>query len=297
MAYLNGKKIALNPKFLGISDLTQLYKYLGDKVEKEDGTPANIEDVISLIEEINNVGIENLKNKKIVLIPGSSETEGILPVTTLRIMQTIDMIKPQIELDHTVKFMVDGEVYEVVSVKDGNSVNAPTKPKIDGYKFVNWSDESGNPLTLPFTPSTDTNVFADIVEGEDYTDLINGIYEKCGVAKAEYPYITVTYNETNSTANVFVSKFVDLFISSFSHDNSVFRVQNMNYQLMNISVSQNNLKHILETALLKDKTDVYLQHSYQTTFEQPKTVYYNYDLSLLWYADTKPATTSIVYFE
>ena len=41
-------------------------------------------------------------------------------------------------LDYTVTFIVEGEPYEIVSIKSGNEVKAPTPPQKGGYYFSGW---------------------------------------------------------------------------------------------------------------------------------------------------------------
>jgi hypothetical protein len=66
-------------------------------------------------------------------------------------------------LDHTVKFMVEGEPYEVVSVKDGNKINGTvTIPTSELGTFCYWEDENGNMVDFPFTPINDSILIAHI---------------------------------------------------------------------------------------------------------------------------------------
>jgi hypothetical protein len=64
---------------------------------------------------------------------------------------------PITPLDHTVTFLVNGEVYEVLSVKDGNSVNAPaTNPNQEGSFFYGWTigeNTEENLIKFPYTPT------------------------------------------------------------------------------------------------------------------------------------------------
>lgn len=63
-------------------------------------------------------------------------------------------------LDYTVKFMVNGEVYEVVKVKSGNAVNAPsTPPTSESGSFLAWllNEEA---VVFPYTPTGDTELTA-----------------------------------------------------------------------------------------------------------------------------------------
>ena len=63
-------------------------------------------------------------------------------------------------LDYTVTFTVDGEPYEIVSVKNGNSVNAPaTKPTSGSGKFKKWQ-YNGIDVTLPCEITGDMNITA-----------------------------------------------------------------------------------------------------------------------------------------
>ena len=63
-------------------------------------------------------------------------------------------------IDYTVTFLVDGEVYERVSVRSGNAVNAPAaEPTVDGGTFVSWQ-HNGKEVTFPYTPTADTELVA-----------------------------------------------------------------------------------------------------------------------------------------
>lgn len=63
-------------------------------------------------------------------------------------------------IGYTVTFLVDGAVYEKVSVKAGNSVSAPeTEPTSESGTFVAWQ-LNGEDVTFPFTPTGDTEITA-----------------------------------------------------------------------------------------------------------------------------------------
>jgi hypothetical protein len=89
-------------------------------------------------------------------------------------------------LDHTVKFMVDGEPYEVVSVKDGNSVNEPTTPEKEDLMFAGWLDSENALTSFPLTPTDNIELLAKF----DYT-LETQLYNFYGVSKADYPYVLI----------------------------------------------------------------------------------------------------------
>ena len=68
-------------------------------------------------------------------------------------------------LDHTVTFTVDGEPYEVVSVKNRNSVNPPaTEPTKDDYRFSGWELNSEK-VKFPYMPTENTDLIASFSQG------------------------------------------------------------------------------------------------------------------------------------
>jgi hypothetical protein len=91
-------------------------------------------------------------------------------------------------LDYTVTFIVDGETYEIVSVKQGNSVDAPSvEPTSDEGNFAGWYIE-GERVTFPFTPTANTEILA------EFSSLITMLYEHYAISEADYPYIFIFYN-------------------------------------------------------------------------------------------------------
>lgn len=65
------------------------------------------------------------------------------------------------ELDYTVRFLVDGKPYEIVSVKSGNKVSKPlTDPISENGKFTGWKDNNGK-VDFPY-PSE--NVIEGVIE-------------------------------------------------------------------------------------------------------------------------------------
>ncbi len=91
-------------------------------------------------------------------------------------------------LDNTVKFMVDGKPYEVVSVKDGNSVNAPSGiPTSENGDFAGWKID-GADAKFPCIPSKDTDIVA------LFTNNIGRIYEKLNIDREAYPYLVIHCN-------------------------------------------------------------------------------------------------------
>lgn len=148
-------------------------------------------------------------------------------------------------LDYTVTFTVDGEPYEIVSVKDGNSVNAPTKPEKEGYKFTGWFDENNVAIMLPFVPTTDITISTILEEGEDYTELINALYTKAETTPEAHPYITIAYYQGDSTVTVYLTTSK----SAVSNNGVVYTYGSAKYR-SNIGVANSDfrLKNLLEIA-------------------------------------------------
>lgn len=69
-------------------------------------------------------------------------------------------------LDHTVTFTVDEQPYEVILVKEGNSVNAPHSPPIKGIEKFNYWMSADMPAEFPFTPSDDIEFTAKFSQGK-----------------------------------------------------------------------------------------------------------------------------------
>ena len=65
-----------------------------------------------------------------------------------------------VSLDHTVTFLADGEPYEVVSVRNGNSVNAPaTRPISNSGVFVGWM-LNNETIDFPYLFESDVELVA-----------------------------------------------------------------------------------------------------------------------------------------
>ena len=111
-------------------------------------------------------------------------------------------------LDHTVTFMADDAPYEVVSVKDGNTVNAPTKPTKSDMAFIRWENNE-NEITFPFTPTEDMEIVAHFAIHSN-TDAL---YELFGVDREVYKYVVLgCYQSTDDEAYCevfFCKKFND----------------------------------------------------------------------------------------
>lgn len=128
-------------------------------------------------------------------------------------------------LDHTVTFTVDGEPYEIVSVKSGNSVNAPsTKPSKEDYRFSGWELNSEK-VTFPYVPTENTDLIASFSQGipSDYV-LYVPLRQESATAETGQELSVVgsglTYGVVdgvecamfNSTSEIGVSVNSDLFV-------------------------------------------------------------------------------------
>lgn len=75
-------------------------------------------------------------------------------------MNELEKKVDELSFGYTVTFLVDGAVYEKVSVKAGNSVSAPeTEPNSESGTFVAWQ-LNGEDVTFPFTPTGSTEITA-----------------------------------------------------------------------------------------------------------------------------------------
>ena len=93
-------------------------------------------------------------------------------------------------LDHTVTFLSDGEPYEIVSVKSGNSVNAPAiDPISESGSFAGWQF-NGETVGFPYPLESDVELVA------KFGTLSDTLYKHFGISKNEYPCMAVTYIPT-----------------------------------------------------------------------------------------------------
>lgn len=74
-------------------------------------------------------------------------------------------------LDHTVTFMVDGEPYEIVSVKDGNSVNTPATPPSESG-IIKWLLDNQE-VSFPYIPTNNIELDANISMTHTEIELYN----------------------------------------------------------------------------------------------------------------------------
>lgn len=160
-----------------------------------------IADLKTKIKNANALGRQNLTEKG-VEIPETA--------TTYEIMSKIADVSSGIEaIDHTVTFTVDGEPYEVVSVKNGNSVNAPTTPTKAGSVFSGWKNAEGEFVGFPHTPTKTEELLAEYIQ--KYSDTL---YSYFGVDRTECPYIIITYFNSSAILEVY---FATQIMSSYGN--------------------------------------------------------------------------------
>ncbi len=102
------------------------------------------------------------------------KTGGTELIPLKEMASAIQGISSGIELiDHTVTFTVDGEPYEIVSVKDGNSVNAPFMED----KCIKWLDTENKRVIFPYVPKNNITLSAKntnetlLLKGENFIDV------------------------------------------------------------------------------------------------------------------------------
>lgn len=134
-------------------------------------------------------------------------------------------------LDHTVQFLANGGIYEIVKVKDGNSVRAPATDPV-GFDFGGWGDVFGNLQAFPFMPTKDT-VFTAIE-----LSLSDLLYEHYGVDKYAYPFIYIGTSQTAQMA--YYDSAVYFFESCEFVDNGISAVNALwyNTRLYHSSVTE-----------------------------------------------------------
>lgn len=117
----------------------------------------------------------------------------------------IDEAKPALQrhsgggvsLDHTVTFMADDKPYEIVSVKDGNAVNAPaTNPASEAGSFSYWA-LNGSVIGFPYIPTENIGVVAVFINL-----CSDAIYKIFNVDKNEHPYLYVQYSKSYRAVEV-----------------------------------------------------------------------------------------------
>ena len=92
-------------------------------------------------------------------------------------------------LDYTVTFIVDGEPYELVSVKDGNAIDIPaTEPTSENGTFNGWMNGEEK-VEFPFAPSEDVELNALFIYS-----VLPLLYEHFEFDPIEYPFVGIQYS-------------------------------------------------------------------------------------------------------
>lgn len=196
---------------------------------------ATIKEVKEQIQSANALGIANLTEKGVEISENA---------TTYEIMSKIEEVSTGLEaLDHTVTFTVDDEPYQLASVKDGDSVNAPPEPVKAGYLFTYWKDENGERVDLPFIPADDIELSA------YFSQMCTLLYNKANVSQADYPYLLIAYRETSLGPRLHILFLPSVNISStgFHNLNGAYGVNphDLSAKLTNLSDVQGVVNQIL----------------------------------------------------
>lgn len=157
---------------------------------------SNLKELKTQIENANALGRQNLTDKGVEV----EET-----ATTYDIMSKIAEVSGGGDLlDNTVTFTVDGEPYEIVSVKNGNSINPPkTLPTKEEYKFSYWVNTEGNTVVFPYIPTEEQVFLAEFVKY--YSEKFYSYY---GVDRATSPYILITF-QSGKFSSIYFGRMVD----------------------------------------------------------------------------------------
>jgi hypothetical protein len=77
-------------------------------------------------------------------------------------------------INHTVMFTVDGEPYEIISVKNGNKVREPAvSPKSNNKILLGWQYADGTKQDFPFVPESNAELTALFVDGLPEIEINN----------------------------------------------------------------------------------------------------------------------------
>ena len=122
-------------------------------------------------------------------------------------------------LDHTVIFKVDGNPYEIVSVKDGNQINAPANiPTSESGTFGGWLNGETS-VTFPLTPTEDLRLNAEFIQ-----TVLPQFYEHFGVSQTSYPYVVIEISPPNNGARLFFSRTIGSDTSGVACSDGVLRI-------------------------------------------------------------------------
>ena len=80
-----------------------------------------------------------------------------------------------VEAESTVKYMVDGAIYEAYNIAFGDSLDVPADPSKTGYTFLGWTDVDGSTevITLPDIMPDNEVVYYAVWEVNQYTITFN----------------------------------------------------------------------------------------------------------------------------
>lgn len=156
-------------------------------------------------------------------------------------------------LDNTVTFTVEGETVEIVSVKEGNSVNIPVSIKDSNGFLYKWT-LNGERIKFPYTPTESV-----ILEGTPLGSLVPpdiNDWQKNTVAQEAYICIDFNGNEnTVSYKGVGGYEYIYYPVSFKANRRYVFSIT---FKTKNLSYSTYSQPHSPFISVSKDlSTDVY----------------------------------------
>ena len=139
-------------------------------------------------------------------------------------------------LDHTVTFTVDGEPYEIISVKNGVSVNEPIP--LENTLFAEWKDTDGNTISFPYIPTSDIAVSSQTLAYQvvDYIESTGKQTIDTGI----YPYKTEIYLKARYMSNVGTSPCSNFLAGCYNANNQRYYVAKYE-QGFSCSTKSNNI--------------------------------------------------------
>ena len=186
--------------------------------------------------------------EKVVVTDGNGvskftfDAENLVGKSTEAAFETLNLIAEYKTCEYTVKFMIDGTVYNTVTVAHGNRVSAPTSPDVKGYEFLGWKTEGGEyydfnteltgNLTLTAELEAKTYVITLMVRANEGSILSGG---------EEYTEIQIiyTYGDTSVDLSGIVPQHDGFIFTGWYSGNGLLCIST------NGSVLLGNLKQIL----------------------------------------------------
>lgn len=260
MIYINGKPISLFCTKTGNIDLTELSRLIFKEDIKE------VSEFVSKVKNLNTTGVAYLKGKN-VKIPSSD-------VSSKEIIEAINSIDitPEAMVDFYYEFINRSNTYEYVSVKAGNTINAPVNPNDieigPGNKeiFYGWVENLDEPeiITFPIENVTDNKKLYAYYQKSQ----LERLYHYFNVDKTAYPKVFVVNN--NSSIYVIFSE------TGYPSGTTSKQYKYSNYILYSCPITVPDITNVDLTVSAVVGGNYELYESIQTTSDSQALTYTNY---------------------